>query len=144
MPPEPTPDLLYLELDDVLGLYADLFGLDDQGAKDRLRNEDGLRSALNRPRTHAHYMKADIAAQAAALAHGIAEGQPFLEGNKRIGLIALRTFLAINGYDVEASQEDKADWMISLSRGQTIEELANRIRSVLRELPPASEGPEAQ
>ncbi len=144
MPPEPTPDLLYLELEDVLGLYADLFELDDQGAKDRLRNEDGLRSALNRPRTYAYYMKAEIAAHGAALAHGIAEGQPFLEGNKRIGLVALRTFLAINGYDVEASQEDKADWMISLSRGQTIEELANRIRSVLRALPPASEGPEAQ
>jgi len=84
-------------------------------------------------------MKADIATQAAALAHGIAEGQPFLEGNKRIGLIALRTFLAINGYDVEASQEEKAEWMISLSRGQTIEELAERIRGVLREVPPASE-----
>ena len=139
MPTEPTPDLFYLELEDVIGLYADLFSLDDQGARDRLRNEDGLRSALNPPQTYAHYMKADIATQAAALAHGIAEGQPFLEGNKRIGLIALRTFLAINGYDVEASQEEKAEWMISLSRGQTIEELAERIRGVLREVPPASE-----
>lgn len=142
MSSEPTPDVLYLELEDVLSLYADLFGLNDHGAKDRLRNEDGLRSALNRPRNHAHYIKADIAAQGAALAHGIAEGQPFLEGNKRIGLIVLRTFLAINGYDVAASQEEKADWMISLSRGQTIEDLARRIRRVLRELPPASEGPE--
>jgi death-on-curing protein len=141
MSPEPTPDLLYLELEDVIGLYADLFGLDDQGAQDRLRNEDGLRSALNRPRTYAHYMEADIATQGAALAHGIAEGQPFLEGNKRIGLLAIRTFLAINGYDAEAPQEEKADWMISLSRGQTIEELAKRIRAVLRELPPASDEP---
>ena len=139
MSPEPTPDLLYLELTDVIGLYADLFGLDEEGAQDRLRNEDGLRSALNRPRTYAHYMKADIAPQGAALAHGIAEGQPFLEGNKRIGLIVLRTFLTINGYDVEASQEEKADWMIALSRGQTVDELAERIRAVLRNAPPASE-----
>lgn len=139
MSPESSADLLYLELEDVIGLYADLFGLDDQSAQDRLRNPDGLRSALNRAKTYAHYMKADIATQGAALAHGIAEGQPFLEGNKRTGLIALRTFLAINGYDVEASQEERADWMISLSRGQSIAELAERIRAVLREVPPASE-----
>ena len=139
MRPESQPELLYLELEDVLGLYADMFDLDDQGARDRLRNEDGIRSALHRPMTYAHYMKADLATQGAALAHGIAEGQPFLEGNKRIGLVALRTFLAINGYDVAASQEERADWMISLSRGASVEELADRIRAVLRELPPAAE-----
>jgi death-on-curing protein len=135
--PKETPELLYLELDDVVVLYADLFGLDEQGARDRLRNEDGLRGALHRPQSYAHYMHADIATQGAALAHAIAEGQPFLEGNKRIALIALRTFLAINGYDVTASQEERANWMISLSRGQTVEGLSDRIRRSLREMPPS-------
>lgn len=139
MPTEPTSDLLYLELEDVLVLYRDLFHLDEQGARDRLRNADGLHSALQRPRTYTHYMGADIATQAAALAHGIAEGQPFLEGNKRIGLISLRAFLAINGYDVAATQEERADWMISLSRGVGLETLAERIRASLRALPPATE-----
>ena len=139
MPPEPASDWLYLELEDVLAFYADLFDLDEQGARDRLRNQDGLLSALHRARTYAHYMSADIATQAAALAHGIAEGQPFLEGNKRIGLVSPRAFLAINGYDIVASQEVKADWMISLSRGDSIENLAARIRDSLRRAPPASE-----
>jgi len=137
MPPEPTPHLLYLELEDALALYADLFDLDEQGARDRLRNEDGLQSALHRPRTYAHYVTADIATQAAALAHGIAESQPFLDGNKRIGLICLRAFLAINGYDVVASQDERADWMVALSHGQTVEEFAGRIQMSLRALRPA-------
>jgi len=41
-----VPELIYLELEDVLGLYADVFGLNDQEARDRLRNEPGLQAAL--------------------------------------------------------------------------------------------------
>lgn len=36
--------------------------------------------------------------QAAVLAHGIAEPQSFVDGNKREALIALVTFLELNGY----------------------------------------------
>ena len=141
MPPKPEPaaELLDLELGDVVGLYADIFGLDDQGARDRLRNENGLRGALNRPRSYAHYQHADLSLQAAVLAHGIAEGQTFLEGNKRTALGALRTFLAINGYGVNASQEDRASWIISLSEGASLEQLAERIRATLVVLPPAAD-----
>jgi death-on-curing protein len=138
MSTERGAEFLYLELEDVLGLYADVFGLDDQGARDRLRNETGLRGALSRPRTYAHYENADISLQAAVLAHGIAEGQHFLEGNKRTALVALRTFLAINGYGVDAPQEDRAKWIISLSDDASIEQLAARIRSALTVLPLAS------
>jgi prophage maintenance system killer protein len=35
--------------------------------------------------------------QAAVLAHGIAEGQPFIDANKGTALAALRTFLRLNG-----------------------------------------------
>ena len=38
---------------------------------------------MARPATYAHYEKADLALQAAVLAHGLAEGQLFIEGNKR-------------------------------------------------------------
>ncbi len=42
-----------------------------------------------------HYEHADLALQAAVLAHGIAEAQPFLDGNKRRALVALVTCLEI-------------------------------------------------
>lgn len=134
-----APELVYLELEDVLGLYSEVFGLNDQEARDRLRNEIGLQAALGRPRTYAHYQQADIAQQAAVLAHGIAEGQHFLEGNKRTALVALRTFLAINGYGIDASQEERAAWIISLSDGVSIDQLAAQIRAALMVSAPASE-----
>jgi death on curing protein len=139
MPTEDDLPLLYLEAEDVLGLYAEIFDLTMEEAGDRLRNEVGLRSALNRPRTYAHYQGADVALQAAVLAHGIAEGQHFLEGNKRTALVAMRTFLAINGYDVDASQRERADWILSLSKGVTAEQLAERLRPALVEQGPAAE-----
>jgi death on curing protein len=139
MPTDEDLPLLYLEAEDVLGLYAEIFGLSMEEAGDRLRNEEGLRSALNRPRTYAHYQGADIALQAAVLAHGIAEGQYFLEGNKRTALVAMRTFFAINGYDVDASQRERADWILSLSKGVTAEQLAERLRRALVEQGPAAE-----
>ena len=135
----PGQELLYLELDDVLGIYADIFGLTDQEARDRLRNEVGLSGALGRPQNYSHYQGADIALQAAVLAHGIAEGQHFLEGNKRTALVALHTFLAINGYDIGASQEQRAAWIISLSEGVSVDQLAVQIRAALKVQPPASE-----
>jgi death-on-curing protein len=134
-----SPELIYLELEDVPGLYADVFCLNDQEARDRLRNETGLQAALVRAQTYAHYQQADIALQAAVRAHGLAEGQHFLEGNKRTALVALRTFLAINGYGIDASQKQRAAWIISLSEGVSVDQLAVQIRAALTVLPPASE-----
>jgi death-on-curing protein len=43
------------------------------------------------------------------LAHGIAEGQHFLDGNKRTALVAMLTFLEINGFRLKASDRELAD-----------------------------------
>jgi len=43
----------------------------------------------------------------------------------------MATFLRINGYDVTASQRERAMWMIELSEGLTVAELAERIRATL-------------
>jgi death on curing protein len=61
-------------------------------------------------------------------AHGIAEGQPFLDGNKRLALVAMLTFLEINGYRIDATDPVLADWIIRLSLDLTPEQLADLIR----------------
>ncbi len=118
-------------MDDVLDLYAEVFDCSFEDARDQLRNEPGLQGALMRPRTHAHYKNADIALQAAALADGIAETQPFIEGNKRTALAALLTFVAINGYELSATQNERASWILRLSSGLTVDALAQLIRKSL-------------
>jgi death on curing protein len=69
--------------------------------------------------------------QAAVLASGIAETQPFVEGNKRASLAAMLTFIAINGYELSATQAQLADWIIRLSANLDDEGLASRIRGAL-------------
>lgn len=122
------PELIYLEFEDVLELYAAIIGGTAVEAADHLRDPSGLRSALGRAAMHAHYEAADLALQAAVLAHGIAEGQLFVDGNKRTALVAMLTFLEINGLRVEAADPELADWILSLSAGATPEHMAERIR----------------
>ncbi len=123
--------VIYLTIEDVLGLYTSLFALRGEEATDQVRNRPGLASGIARPETYAFYQSADLPLQAAALAHGIAEGQHFVEGNKRIALVAMLTFLRVNGYDVIASPEQLMTWILDLSAGLTVEELAAKIRACI-------------
>jgi death-on-curing protein len=125
---------VYLTLADVLELHALIIGATAAEAADQLRNRAGLESAIARPETYAHYQDADLALQAAVLAHGIAEGQQFIDGNKRTALIAMLVFLEMNGWRVEASDPDLADWILSFSRGATPEAVAKLMSSQMRSI----------
>jgi death-on-curing protein len=125
---------VYLGVEDALEVYAALIGGSAQQAADHLRSRDALEGALGRPAMYAHYERADLALKAAVLAHGIAETQPFVDGNKRAALVAMLTFLEINGYRVEAPDRELADWIIGFSRGTTPEQTAGSIRPRLAKL----------
>jgi death-on-curing protein len=125
---------VYLTLEDVLDLYGLLIGASAVEVADQLRNREGLEGALARAENYAHYQDADLALQAAVLAHGIAEGQQFIDGNKRTALVAMLTFLEVNGLRVEASDPELADWILRFSSGTTPEDVANIIRSSQRNI----------
>jgi death-on-curing family protein len=122
---------VYLTLEDILGLYGLIIGATTAEAADHLRNRDGLESALARPAAYAHYEDADFALEATVLAHGIAEGQLFIDGNKRTALVAMLTFLEINGLRVEATDPELAEWILSFSAGATPEDVAKLLRPAL-------------
>ena len=129
--PDEDIELVYLTLNDALELYAAIIDGTTAHAAAALRARSTLEGALARPASYAHYQGADLSLQAAVLAHGIAEGQPFLDGNKRLALVAMLTFLEANGYRIEATDPERAEWIIRLSGGLTPEQLAERIRPLL-------------
>jgi death-on-curing protein len=125
---------VYLTLADILELHALIIGATAAEAADQLRNRAGLESAIARPETYVHYQEADMALQATVLAHGIAEGQQFIDGNKRTALIAMLVFLEVNGWRVDASDPELADWILSFSRGATPETVAKLVSAAMRRI----------
>jgi death on curing protein len=103
----------------------------EHGGSEGLRDEGVLLSALARPQNLLAYGEPapDLASLASAYAYGIARNHPFVDGNKRTALVAARTFLILNGVDIEATQDDKVLTVLSLAEGAISEdELADWIR----------------
>jgi len=104
--------------------------LREHGGLPGTRDESALESALARPRNKRAYAEeTDLATLAAAYGFGLVKGHPYRDGNKRIGFLAITTFLGINGYDLTASDEDVVIDMVALAAGHVSEsELASWIR----------------
>lgn len=89
-----------------------------------LREKGLLSSALARPRHLLAYSEVEpgLAVLAAAYAFGIAKNHPFLDGNKRTAFVVCRTFLILNGRDLNATREEKYLTFLRLARGELSEE----------------------
>lgn len=96
----------------------------EHGGSDGVRDEGLLLSALARPQNLYAYSEEtpDISALAASLADGIAKNHPFIDGNKRTALVVSRTFLLLNGFNINTSQEEKYLTFLKLAEGNLSEE----------------------
>lgn len=96
--------------------------LSEHGGLLGTRDENLLESALARPRNKWHLSeKVDLPALAAAYAFGLVRNHPYRDGNKRIGFLALVTFLELNGYELDATDADVIAIFVSLAAGNTSE-----------------------
>jgi death on curing protein len=96
------------------------------GGASGLRDEGMLASALDRPKNRWVYEQAELAELAAAYAFGIARNHPFVDGNKRTSLLALYTFLGLNGIDFIVAEAEAAAMILSLAAGEVSEESLTR------------------
>ena len=66
---------------------------------------------------------------AAAYAFGFVKNHPYRDGNKRIGFLAMVTFLGMNGYDLSATDAEVVAEILGVADGSVSEEaLAGWIR----------------
>ena len=103
-----TVDLVVAIHDEQLRQFGGAEGLRDLGA---------LESALGRPKNKWAYEGNDLAGLAAAHAFGIARNHPFVDGNKRVALLALVTFLGLNGIEFVADESEAVVIMRDLAAG---------------------------
>ena len=96
------------------------------GGSPGLRDAGMLESALDRPRNKWGYEAADLPELAAAYAYAISRNRPFVDGNKRTSLLALYTFLGINGVDFVVPEAMAAAMILSLAAGEVSEESLTR------------------
>ena len=101
--------MIYLELDDVLAIACEVLGLEvdallhvtDVGLAD---------SALAQPQAGFAEVEfhPSIEAKAAALMFGLARNHAFIDGNKRIAVLATLQFLNLNGRDLNLTPSEAA------------------------------------
>jgi death on curing protein len=104
--------------------------LREHGGLPGVRDENGLESALARPQQKWHYSDgADVPMLAAAYAFGLVQNHPYRDGNKRIGFLAMVTFLGVNGHAFSATEAEVVTEIVALADGRVSEEsLADWVR----------------
>jgi death on curing protein len=117
--------------------------LAEHGGLPGVREPGGLESALIRPHHVFAYSEPppDLAALAAAYAGGIVRNHPFVDGNKRVAHVVARTFLRLNGWDLQAKAEEKYVAVLRLATREISEEgFAAWIRGHLEPWEPGVKG----
>ena len=85
-----------------------------------IRDENLLASAVNTPfQTFiGNDLYPSIYDKAAQLCYGIANNHPFTDGNKRTALHSMYVYLIINGFDINASQQEVENLIINVAAGR--------------------------
>ncbi|MEN9373689.1 MAG: hypothetical protein RIR79_1241 [Pseudomonadota bacterium] len=90
----------------------------EHGGLSGMRDANALESAIAKPQQLAYYGIPDAADLAAAYGVGIARNHPFSDGNKRTAFVAVELFLALNGFELVASDAECVITMLHVAAGE--------------------------
>ena len=108
----------FLSLSEVMAIHQDQIAR--YGGATGIRDIELLKSAIGMPSTtySRKFLHTDIYEMAAAYLFHIAMNHPVVDGNKRVGAVAAFVFLALNGYDFNAPEDDFADMVLDVASGK--------------------------
>lgn len=127
--------VVFLSENLIFELHKDQINL--YGGAYEVRDANILDAALNMPKAQfgGEFLHHSIFHMAAAYGFHISEGQPFQDGNKRTGGMAMFTFLAINGYDPVATSKEYYEVLMMVANKQMDkEQLANWLEKSVKKL----------
>jgi death-on-curing protein len=101
----------------------------------KVRDLGGLESAVAQPQMtfEGQDLHPCLPTKAAALGFSLIRNHPFVDGNKRIGHLAMEMFLVLNGHELDAGVDEQERIILGLAAGElSREEFAGWVRSSMR------------
>ena len=95
-----------LSAETVIAIHNELIA--ETGGLDGMWDENRLDASINSPfhTFGGQYLYPTLQAMAAHLAFSLIKNHPFLDGNKRIGILSMMVFLDINGLPVMCTDDE--------------------------------------
>lgn len=109
---------VFLSLAEVLEIHRDQ--IERYGGHAGLRDLGLLQSALAMPAAAlgGRYLHGDLVEMAAAYLFHIVQNHPFIDGNKRTGMVAAIVFLSLNGIELRADETQLEQLVIDVAKGK--------------------------
>ncbi len=109
---------IFLSLNEVFEIHQDQ--IVRTGGDSGIRDIDLFKSAMGMPAVtfSDQFLHTDIYEMAAAYLFHLVQNHPFVDGNKRVGAVSAIVFLLLNGYDFDAPEEEFAELVMSVARGE--------------------------
>jgi len=108
----------YLSLAQIVHLHE--AQIEAFGGAGGIRDHGALESAVARPimTFGGEDLYPDVAAKAAALMHSLVLNHPFVDGNKRVGAAAAELMGLLNGFELNASDDELEDMTLAVAKGE--------------------------
>jgi death-on-curing protein len=126
----------YLTLGEVVELHR--LVLAATGGALGIRDLGPLESAAAQPRAPfgGNDLHPTLIEKAGALGFALAQGHPFVDGNKRVAHAAMATLLLLNGADIDATVDEQERLMLDIASGRVSRpELVERLREHITQPP---------
>ena len=127
----------FLDKETILYFHTDQ--IKRYGGSYGIRDENLLESAMAQPQTtlKGKYLHKNIYEMTAAYGFHICKNHPFIDGNKRVALITMYTFLYVNGYELLLGEKEMYFLIMGVANNSIskkelsvfIENYANQLKS---------------